>query len=79
MIHSTSDGDEKNIISFPWLLTEKQNKNVKYVIEKTKIPTRICSNIKNILANKGELGGVKTLDWHTFIKVTTSVYIFVHW
>jgi hypothetical protein len=28
---------------------------------------------------KGEFGGVKTHDWHTFIKVIILVYIFIYW
>jgi hypothetical protein len=37
-----------------------------------------ASNIKNILTKKGEFGGVKTHDWHTFIKVIILVYIFIY-
>jgi len=36
---------------------------------------KFSSNIKNILTKKGEFGGVKTHDWHTFIKVIILVYI----
>jgi hypothetical protein len=28
--------------------------------------------------NKGEFGGVKTHDWHIFIKVIILVYIFIY-
>lgn len=78
VIHSNSDGDNQNICALPWLLTEQQSKDVKEVIEKIKFPTGFSSNIKNILTKKGELGGVKTHDWHTFIKAIILVYIFVH-
>jgi hypothetical protein len=71
--------ETQNISALPWLLTEQQSKDVKEVIEKIKFPTGFSSNIKNILTKKGELGGVKTHDWHTFIKVIILVYIFVHW
>jgi hypothetical protein len=37
-----------------------------------------ASNINNILMKKGEFGGVKTRDWHTFIKVIILVYIFIY-
>jgi hypothetical protein len=37
-----------------------------------------ASNINNILMKKGEFGGVKTHDWHTFIKVIILVYIFIY-
>jgi hypothetical protein len=37
-----------------------------------------ASNIKNILTKKGKFGGVKTHDWHTFIKVIILVYIFIY-
>jgi hypothetical protein len=79
VIHSNNDGDDQNISALPWLLTEKQSKDVKEAIDKNKFPTGFSSNIKNILTKKGELGGVKTQDWHTLIKVIILVYIFVHW
>ena len=80
MIHSNIDGDDQNISALPLLLTEKQSKHVKEVIEKKKNSTGFSSNIKNILTNKGELGGIKTHYWHTFIKVIIFVYIyFIHW
>jgi hypothetical protein len=37
-----------------------------------------ASNIKNILTKKGEFGGVKKHDWHTFIKVIILVYRFIY-
>jgi len=79
VIHSNSNGNDQNISALLWLLTEQKNKDIKEVIEKIKFPTRFCSNINHILTNKGELGGVKTHDWHMFIKVIILVYIFVHW
>jgi len=78
-IHSNSDGDNQNISTPPWLLIEQQSKDVKEVIEKIIFPIGFSSNIKNILTKKGELGGVKTQDCHTFIKVIILAYIFVHW
>ena len=77
VIHSNSDGDTQNISSLPWLFLEQQRKYVKEVFEKIKFPTGFSSNMKNILTKKCELGGVKTHDWHTFIKVIILVYIFV--
>jgi hypothetical protein len=62
----------------PWLLTEKNNNDVKEVIQRIKFPTGFASNIKNILMKKGEFSGVKTHDWHTFIKVIILVYIFIY-
>ena len=71
-----NDGDQIYRRSLPWLLTEQQSNAVKEVIQKMKFPTGFCSNIKNILTRKGDLGGVKTHDWHIFIKVIiTLVYI----
>ena len=71
-----NDGHQINIMSLPWLLTEKQSNAVKEVIQKMKFPTRFCSNIKNILTRKGDFGGVKMHDWHIFIKVIIiMVYI----
>jgi hypothetical protein len=37
-----------------------------------------ASNIKNNLTKKGEFGGVKTHDWHTFIKVIILAYICIY-
>ena len=64
--------------NLPWLLTEKQRNDVKEVIQRIKFPIGFASNIKNILTKKGEFGGVKTHDWHTFIKVIILVYIFIY-
>jgi len=77
--HLNSNGDDQNISNLPLLLIEQQIKDVKEVIEKKKFPTGFSSNKKNILTKKGELGGIKTHDWHTFIKGIILVYIFVHW
>jgi hypothetical protein len=76
VIRSNNDGDKNNL---PWLLTEQQNNGVKEVIQKIKFPTGFCSNIKNFLMKKGEFGGVKTHDWHTFIKVINhfSIHIYI--
>ena len=69
-----NDGDQINISSLPWLLTEQQSNAVKEVIQKMKFPTGFCSNIKNIVTKRGDFAGVKTHDWHIFIKVIISVY-----
>jgi hypothetical protein len=66
MILSNMDG-VKN--SLPWLLIEQQRNVVKEVIEKIKFPMGFPSNINNILTKKGEIVGVKTHDWHSFIKL----------
>ena len=79
VIHSNSDAKVQNVSALPWLLIEKQRKDVKEVIEKTKFPIGFSSNIKNILTKKGELGGVKIHDWHTFVTVIILVYKFVYW
>jgi hypothetical protein len=81
IINSNGDGREQNI-SLPWLLTEQQSNVVKEVIQKIRFPTGFSSNIQNILTKKGDFGGVKTHDWHTFIKVIIRyinilVYIFL--
>jgi len=68
IINSNGDGREHNI-RLPWLLTEQQSNSVKEVIRKIRFPTGFSSNIQNILTKKGDFGGVKTHDWHTFIKV----------
>jgi hypothetical protein len=75
VIRSNSDGDQNNL---PWLLTEQQSNGVKEVIQRIKFPTGFCSNIKNILTKKGEFGGVKTHDWHTFINVINNFSIHIY-
>jgi hypothetical protein len=76
VIRSNNDGDQNNL---PWLLTEKQRNGVKEVIQKIKFPVGFCSNINNILTKKGLFGGVKTHDWHTFIKAINhfSIHIYI--
>jgi len=46
--------------------------------QRIKFPTAFSSNIKNILMKKDKFCGVKTHDWHTFIKVILLVYIFIY-
>jgi hypothetical protein len=72
IINSNGDGREQNT-SLPWLLTEQQSNIVKEVIRKIRFPTGFSSNIQNILTKKGDFGGVKTHDWHTFIKVISRL------
>ena len=71
IINSNGDGRQHNI-SLPWCLTEQRSNIVKVVIKKIRFSSGFSSNIKNILTNKGDFGGVKTHDWHTFIKVIVS-------
>ena len=72
IINYNGDGREQNT-SLPWLLTEQQSNIVKEVIRKIRFPTGFSSNIQNILTKKGDFGGVKTHDWHTFIKVISRL------
>jgi hypothetical protein len=76
LIRSNRDGLDRN--NLPWLLTKQQRNDVKEVSQRIKFPTGFASNINNILTKKGEFGGVKTHDWHTFIKVIILVYIFIY-
>jgi hypothetical protein len=72
IINSNGDGREQNT-SLPWLLMEQYRNIVKEVIRKIRFPTGFLSNIQNILTKKGDFGGVKTHDWHTFIKVISRL------
>jgi hypothetical protein len=72
IINSNGDGPQQNT-SLPWLLMEQQSNIVKEVIRKIRFPTGFSSNIQNILTKKGDFGGVKTHDWHTFIKVISRL------
>ena len=71
-INSNGDGREQNT-SLPWLLMEQQRNIVKEVIRKIRFLTGFSSNIQNILTKKGDFGGVKTHEWHTFIKVISRL------
>ena len=64
-----SNGDQININSIPWMFMEQQSNVVKEVMWKIKFPTRFCANLKNIITKKGDFAGVKTQDWHIFMKV----------
>jgi hypothetical protein len=68
-----TNGVDRN--SLPWLFKEDESNVVKELIRKIRFPTGFASNIKNILTKKGEFGGLKTHDWHTFIKVISFVYL----
>jgi hypothetical protein len=72
IINYNGHGHEQNT-SLPWLLTEQQSNIVKEVLRKIRFPMGFLSNIQNILTKKGDFGGVKTHDWHTFIKVISSL------
>ena len=70
----SNDGNGIWNIILRWLLMEQQSNAIKQVIQKIGFLTGFSSNIKNILTQKGDFGGVKTHDWHTFIKVIFYVY-----
>ena len=76
IINSNGDGRQQNI-SLPWCLTEQQKNIVKEVIRKIRFPMGFSSNIKNILMKKGDFGGVKTHEWHTFIKVIIFIRLYI--
>jgi hypothetical protein len=61
--------------SLPWLFKEDESNVVKEIILKIRFPIGFASNIKNILTKKGEIGGLKTHDWHIFIKVISFIYL----
>ena len=74
IIQFHSNGDQFNINSIPWsMFTEQQRNVVKEVMWKIKFPTGFCVNLKNIITKKGDFAGVKTHDWHVFIKVIIIV------
>ena len=65
--------EQVNINSIPWMFTEQQRNVFKEVMRKIKFPTGFCANLKNIITKKGDFAGVKTHDWHVFIKVIIIV------
>ena len=69
VIQFHSNRDQININSIPWMFKEQQSNVVKEVMRKIKFPTRFCANMKSIITNKGDFAGVKTHDWHIFMKV----------
>lgn len=75
-IKSNRNGDWNNL---PWLLIERQRNDVKDVIWRITFHVGFSSNISNILTKKVEFDGVKTHDFHNFIKVIILLYIFIYW
>ena len=73
VIQFHSNGDQVNVNSIPWMFMEKQSNVVKEVMWKIKFPTSFCANLKNIITKKGDFVGIKTHDWHVFIKVIIIV------
>ena len=73
VIQFHSNVDQININSLPWMFTEQKSNVVEEVMRKIKLPTRFCANMKNIITKKGDFLGVKTHDWHIFIKVIVIV------
>ena len=73
VIQFHTNGEQVNINSIPWMFTEQQSNVVKEVMRKIKFPTIFCANLKNIITKKGDFAGVKTHDWHVFIKVIIIV------
>ena len=65
--------DQVNIISIPWMFMKQQRNVAKEVMQKIKFPFGFCANLKNIITKKGDFAGVKTHDWHIFIKVIIIV------
>ena len=76
VINSNFREEYLKIISIPWLLIEQQRNDIKEVIHKIRFSTGFSSNIQNILTKNGDFGGVKTHDWHTFIKEIIYLYNF---
>ena len=68
-----SNGDQININSIPWMFSEQQSNFVKEVMQKITFPIGFCTNLKNIITKKSDFVGVKTHDWHIFIKVIIIV------
>ena len=75
-IESNNNGDRINTSALPWLLTEQKCDALKKDIKKVKFPTGFVANISTLLSKKGDFGpGLKTHDWHTFIKVSHVLYL----
>ena len=73
IIQFHTNGEQVNINSIPWMFMEQQSNVVKEVMQKIKFPTGFCATLKNIITKKGDFAGVKTHDWHVFIKVIIIV------
>lgn len=75
-IESNSNEVRLNTSALPWLLTKQQSDALKEVMKKTKFPTRFVANINSLVSKKGDFGpGLKTHDWHTFVKVSCVLYL----
>ena len=61
--------DDGNFVDDPWYLTKtskgKMIKSIKSVI----LPTRFGVNFKKAFTKGNELAGMKTHDWHNFLRV----------
>ena len=55
------------------MFMEQQSNVVKEVTRKIKFSTGFCANMKNIITKKGNFAGLKTHDWHVFMKVIIIV------
>ena len=75
-IESNNNGDHINTSALRWLLMEFQSDAFKEVIKKVKFPIGFSTNISTLLSKKGDFGlGLKTHDWHTFLKVSHVFYL----
>ena len=80
VIQFHTNEEQVNINSIPWMFMEQQSNVVKEVTRKIKFPASFCANLKNVITKKGDFAGVKTHDWHVFIKViiiVMSIYFFL--
>ena len=73
VIQFHTNGEQVNINTIPWMFTEQQSNVVKEVMWKIKFPTSFGANLKNIINKRGDFAGVKTHDWHIFIKLIIIV------
>ena len=73
VIQFHTNEEQVNINSIPWMFTEQQGNVVKEVMQQIKFPPGFSANLNNIITKKGDFVGVKTHDWHVFIKVIIIV------
>jgi hypothetical protein len=70
VIRSNNNGDQIDTSALTWLLSEQQSNAIKEIIKKIRFPTGFAANINDLISKKSEFGaGMKTHDWHIFIKV----------
>ena len=61
--------DDGNFVADPWSLTKEGKEKMIKSIKSVRFPTGFAVNFKNAFSKGNELVGMKTHDWHNFLRV----------